>query len=52
VLTANEVNPVLNILRDNDIEGTALHNHMLDEEPRLFFMHFRANEECRSSPLG
>jgi hypothetical protein len=42
VLTAAEVNPVLRALRENDIEVTALHNHMLDEEPRLFFMHFWA----------
>lgn len=40
VLTAEEVNPVLRALRDNGIEVTALHNHMLEEEPRLFFMHF------------
>jgi Domain of Unknown Function (DUF1259) len=33
VLTANEVNPVLRILRDNGIEVTALHNHMLNDEP-------------------
>ena len=40
VLTAEEVNPVLRALRENGIEVTALHNHMLEEEPRLFFMHF------------
>jgi hypothetical protein len=40
VLTAEEVNPVLRALRENGIEVTALHNHMLGEEPRLFFMHF------------
>src|SRR5206468_8269515 len=40
VLTAKEVNPVLRALRENRIEVTALHNHMLDDEPRLFFMHF------------
>jgi Domain of Unknown Function (DUF1259) len=34
VLTANEVNPVLRVLRDNGIEVTALHNHMLNDEPR------------------
>ena len=44
VLTANEVNPVLRILHDNGIEVTALHNHMLNDEPRLFFMHFWAND--------
>lgn len=37
VLTASEVTPVLQTLRDNGIEVTALHNHMLDDEPRLFF---------------
>lgn len=42
VLTALEVNPVLHALRENGIEVTALHNHMLDEQPRLFFMHFWA----------
>ena len=40
VLTAEEVNPVLRALREHGIEVTALHNHMLDDQPRLFFMHF------------
>lgn len=42
VLIAEEVNPVLRTLRENGIEVTALHNHMLDDRPRLFFMHFWA----------
>ena len=46
VLTAAEVNPVLRALRANGIEVTAIHNHMLDDEPRLFFMHFWANEDA------
>ena len=46
VLTAGEVNPVLRILRENGIEVEALHNHMLDDEPRLFFMHFWANDDA------
>lgn len=45
VLIASEVNPVLTTLRENGIEVTALHGHMLDEEPRLFFMHFWANND-------
>lgn len=40
VLTGREVNPVIKMLRAHGIEVTALHNHMLDDEPRLFFMHF------------
>jgi hypothetical protein len=44
VLIADEVNPVLRTLRENGIEVTALHNHMLADEPRLFFMHFWAND--------
>jgi hypothetical protein len=40
VLTAAEVNPVLRALREHGIEVTAIHNHMLDDQPRLFFMHF------------
>jgi hypothetical protein len=52
VLVANEVNPVLRALRTNGIEVTALHNHMLDDEPRLFFMHFWANEDARKLAGG
>lgn len=40
VLTANEVDPAMKALRAANIEVTALHNHMLNDEPRLFFMHF------------
>jgi len=46
VMTADEVNPVLRALRENGIEVTALHSHMLDEQPRLFFMHFWANDDA------
>src|SRR5436190_17457252 len=46
VLRANEVNPVIRALRDNGIEVTALHMHMLTEQPRLFFMHFWANDDA------
>jgi hypothetical protein len=42
VLLADEVNPVIRALRGHGIEVTALHNHMLHERPRLFFMHFWA----------
>jgi len=42
VLTAAEVNPVLSELRTHGIAVTALHSHMLTEDPRLFFMHFWA----------
>jgi hypothetical protein len=40
VLTAEEVNPVISELQGHQILVTALHSHMLAEEPRLFFMHF------------
>src|SRR5262249_18615198 len=46
VLIASEVNPVIRTLRENSIEVTSLHNHMLKEEPRLFFMHFWANDDA------
>ncbi len=42
VLLENEVNPVAQILSENNIIITALHNHMITENPRLFFMHFWA----------
>jgi hypothetical protein len=40
VLTADEVNPVISALQEHSIQVTALHSHMLTEQPRLFFMHF------------
>jgi hypothetical protein len=45
-LNADEVNPVIKALRANGIEVTALHSHMLEERPRLFFMHFWANDDA------
>lgn len=47
VLTGNEVNPVLGAMRRNGIEITAIHNHMLNDHPRLFFMHFWAHDDAR-----
>ncbi len=52
VLTGEEVNPVLRALRENGIEVTALHNHMLDDQPRLFFMHFWANDDAAKLAQG
>ena len=52
VLIASEVEPVLRALRHNGIEVTALHNHMLDDQPRLFFMHFWANRDAASLARG
>jgi hypothetical protein len=52
VLTADEVNPVIRALHANGIEVMALHNHMLNDEPRLFFMHFWANDDARKLASG
>jgi hypothetical protein len=46
VLTADEVNPVARSLREGGVAVTALHSHMLGEEPRLYFMHFWANDDA------
>jgi hypothetical protein len=46
VLLASEVTPVMKALRENGIEVTAVHSHMLTENPRLFFMHFWANDDA------
>jgi hypothetical protein len=42
VLLADEVNPVIKVLTANGIAVTAIHNHMLYDNPRLFMMHFWA----------
>ena len=46
VALSNEVNPLITALRDNGIEVTAIHNHMIGEEPRAFFIHFWANDDA------
>ena len=52
VMTAQEVNPVLKALRGAGIEVTALHSHMLTEEPRLFFAHFWKNDDAAKLARG
>ena len=52
VMTAGEVNKVIRALRANDIRITALHSHMLTETPRLFFMHFWANDDALKLARG
>ncbi|HEY3112370.1 MAG TPA: DUF1259 domain-containing protein [Gemmatimonadaceae bacterium] len=46
VMRGSEVNRVIPILRAGQITITALHSHMLGEEPRLYFMHFWANDDA------
>lgn len=46
VLVASEVTPVSTELRQHGIDVTALHNHLSDEQPRLFFMHFWGNDDA------
>lgn len=45
MLAANEVEPVLRALRSNGIDATALHSHMLNENPRMYFLHFWAHDD-------
>jgi hypothetical protein len=40
------VNPLIRALRSNGIEVTAIHSHMLTEQPRLIFMHFWATDDA------
>jgi hypothetical protein len=52
VLTKNEVNPVIKALRTTGIDVTAVHSHMLDEQPRLFFLHFWAVDDALKLAKG
>jgi hypothetical protein len=52
LVTGNEVNPLIRALRANDIEVTAIHSHMLDEQPRMFFIHFWANDDALKLARG
>jgi hypothetical protein len=46
VLLGREISPVLWALSQNGIQVTAIHSHMVDETPHLFFMHFWANDDA------
>src|SRR4029078_997681 len=52
VITGDEVNPMIKALRANGIQVTALHSHMLTEQPRVFFMHFWANDDALKLARG
>ena len=52
VMLGSEVNPVLKALRQHGIEVTALHSHMIDDSPHLFFMHFWANDNAQTLAQG
>ncbi|MEH2513120.1 hypothetical protein V1291_004474 [Nitrobacteraceae bacterium AZCC 1564] len=52
IALSDEVVPLITALRNNDIEVTAIHNHMLDEEPRTFFIHFWANDDAQKLAHG
>lgn len=39
-MLADEVAGVLEALAEHDIEVVVLHNHMIHEEPRIFFLHY------------
>jgi hypothetical protein len=52
ILEAKEVNPVISALQAGGIEVTALHSHMLNEQPRMFFLHFWANDDARKLAKG
>jgi Domain of Unknown Function (DUF1259) len=46
VLIGSEVNPVIKTLRENGIPVTAIHSHMIDDSPHLYFLHFWANDDA------
>lgn len=52
IALSDEVVPLITALRKNDIEVTAIHNHMLDDEPRTFFIHFWANDDAQKLAQG
>lgn len=52
VLLGTEVNPIVKALRQHGIEVTALHSHMIEDSPHLFFMHFWANDDAQRLAQG
>ncbi len=52
VLRAEEVQPVVRALSEAGIAVTALHNHLLEEQPRLFFLHFWGHADATTLAAG
>jgi hypothetical protein len=52
VLLGSEVKPILKTLRLHGIEVTALHSHMIEDSPHLFFMHFWAHDDAQRLAQG
>jgi hypothetical protein len=52
VIVGDEVNPLIRALRANGIEVTAIHSHMLTEQPRVFFVHFWAVDDALKLARG
>ena len=52
VALGSEVNPLIAALRKHGIEVTAIHNHMLNDEPRMFFIHFWADDDAQKLANG
>lgn len=52
VLLDKEVNPIARALRQHGIDVTAIHNHGLQDSPRLFYMHFWANDDAGTLARG
>jgi hypothetical protein len=52
LVTGEEVNPLIRTLRQNGIEVTAIHSHMLTEQPRMIFIHFWANDDALKLAKG
>jgi Domain of Unknown Function (DUF1259) len=52
VLLGSEVNPIIKALRQQGIEVTALHSHMIADSPHLFFMHFWAHDDAARLAQG
>lgn len=51
-MIASEVDSVIRALRINGIEVVAVHNHLVNEEPRLYFVHFFAHDNAIALARG
>lgn len=51
-ITADQLNPVLSALLQNNIHVVSVHNHMLYEQPRLFYLHYWATGDALTLARG
>jgi hypothetical protein len=51
-ISPGEVEPVVRALDENGLHVTALHNHMIEDQPRMYWVHWYATGDAATLAKG